>query len=367
MKVLLLAVGLDVGGTESHILDLASGMDRRFNVVVCSLKPLGRLGQELQARGVRVLSLEGKGKWDPRVLWRFWRVLRAERPDVVQAFLFWANIAARLIGRLLPQSRIISSYHDEIVSEGPLNRLVDRLTMMWTQYLVCCSQAVQRSVEQRIAGKRKPVVIIPFGVHVNRFGETKGGEGTNASRPGLPVLGTVCRLVEPKKGLTYLLQAVAELERQMGKPVCQVMIVGDGPAQCELRALSERLGIAHRVQFMGTRRDIPELLSRMDVFVLPSLYEGFGIAILEAMAAGKPVIATTVGGIPEFVEQGHSGVLVSPGDSRALAQAIKEVIAHPERATIMGRNAQAHVRKHYAIESVVRQHEDLYEMCLAKV
>jgi glycosyltransferase involved in cell wall biosynthesis len=79
------------------------------------------------------------------------------------------------------------------------------------------------------------------------------------------------------------------------------------------------------------------------------------------------VIATTVGGIPEFVEQGHSGVLVSPGDSRALAQAIKEVIAHPERATIMGRNAQAHVRKHYAIESVVRQHEDLYEMCLAKV
>ena len=76
MKVLLLAVGLDVGGTESHILDLASGMDRRFNVVVCSLKPLGRLGQELQARGVRVLSLDGKGKWDPRVLWRFWRVLR---------------------------------------------------------------------------------------------------------------------------------------------------------------------------------------------------------------------------------------------------------------------------------------------------
>ena len=366
MKVLLLAVGLDVGGTETHILELASGMDPRFNVVVCSLKPLGRLGRELQAHGVRVLSLDGKGKWDPRVLWRFWQVLRTERPDVVQAFLFWANIAARLIGRLLPQSRVISSYHDEIVSEGPLNRMIDRFTMKWTQYLVCCSQAVQRSLERRIAGTSKPVVVIPFGVEANRFGDSATGGRTNPSDPGLPVLGTVCRLVEPKKGLAYLLRAVAELEREQGKPVCRLMIVGEGPAEGELRVLSNQLNIADRVEFMGTRRDIPALLSQMDVFVLPSLYEGFGIAILEAMAAGKPVIATTVGGIPEFVEHGHSGLLVSPGDSKTLAEAIKEVIAHPEQAKIMGRNGQAHVRKHYAIESVVRRHEDLYELCMAK-
>jgi len=101
----------------------------------------------------------------------------------------------------------------------------------------------------------------------------------------------------------------------------------------------------------------------MDIFVLPSLYEGFGIAILEAMAAGKPVVATSVGGIPEFVVEGENGFLVPPGDSVVLAAAIRHLLAQPERAKAMGRNGQELVRKHYSIESVVRQHEQLYETC----
>jgi glycosyltransferase involved in cell wall biosynthesis len=366
MKVLLLAVGLDVGGTETHVLELASGVDRRFNVLVCSLKPLGVLGEELKARGVRVMSLGGRGKYDPRVLWRLWHVFREERPDVVQAFLFWANIAARLIGRLIPQSRIISSYHDEVVSEGWLNRAIDQTTMRWTKYMVCCSQAVRRTVEQRIGGDKEQFVVIPFGVDVNRFRDSeKTMAGSTPLKPGLPVIGTVCRLVEPKKGLKYLLEAVAQLEQEAGKPVCQVLLVGEGPAEQSLRALSERLGISARVGFAGVRRDIPEVLSLMSIFILPSLYEGFGIAILEAMAAGKPVVATMVGGIQEFVLSGQSGFLVPPGDAPALARAIKQLLDEPEKARAMGRQGQEHVKKHYSIESVVRQHEQLYELCLA--
>lgn len=367
-KVLLLVVGFDVGGTEAHVLELASRVDRRtIEVLVCSLKPLGCLGDELRARGVRVVSLDGLGKFDLRVLSRLWRVIKTEQPDVIQAFLFWANIAARLVGYLAKTIRVISSYHDEVVPESRLNRAVDRLTMNWTKYVVCCSEAVRRSVEQRIGGEKEQFVVIPFGVETSRFGDAgmMAGEVLGLQK-GLPVIGTVCRLVEPKKGLRFLLEAMAHLEREAAKPVCQLLIVGEGPAEEALRSLGEQLGIASRVVFSGMRRDIPRLLSLIDIFVLPSLYEGFGIAILEAMAAGKPVVATTVGGIPEFVVPGESGLLVQPGDSVALAAAIRQLLAQPERAKVMGRRGQEHVRKHYSIESVVRQHEQLYELCVAQ-
>jgi glycosyltransferase involved in cell wall biosynthesis len=357
-----------MGGTETHVLELASRINRaKFDLTVCSLKSGGCVENEFRARGIRVLSLEGRGKCDLRVLSRLWRIFKTERPDVVQAFLFWANIAARLIGWLVPSSRIISSYHDEVVPEGLLNRVIDRVTMKWTKYIVCCSEAVHRSVEQRIGGMKNQFVVIPFGVDTERFREPRGiSGGMIALQNGLPVIGTVCRLVEPKKGLKYLLEAVAQLEQEAGKPVCQVLLVGEGPAEQSLRTLSERLGISPRVAFVGVRRDIPEVLSLMNIFVLPSLYEGFGIAILEAMAAGKPVIATTVGGIPEFVVPGQSGLLVPPGDASALARAIKQLLDEPEKARAMGRQGQEHVKTHYSIESVVRQHEQLYEFCLTQ-
>src|SRR5690349_10828316 len=169
-KVMLLAVGLGVGGTETHILELASRMDRsRFEVTVCTLKPGGAVADELKARGVRVISLDGSGKWDLRVMVRLINLLRKERPDVVQAFLFWANMSARVCGRILRAFPVISSYHDEVVSEGRLVRLVDRLTLAWTQAVVCCSEAVRRSVESRIGETGNRCAIIPFGVDLARF------------------------------------------------------------------------------------------------------------------------------------------------------------------------------------------------------
>jgi glycosyltransferase involved in cell wall biosynthesis len=124
------------------------------------------------------------------------------------------------------------------------------------------------------------------------------------------------------------------------------------------------MGLAPWVVFAGMRRDIPSLLPLMDLFVLPSLYEGFGIAILEAMAAGRPVVATAVGGIPEVVVHGETGLLVPPGDPVALADALHELLAHPERARALGARGRERAREKFRIESIVRQHEALYEACL---
>jgi len=178
------------------------------------------------------------------------------------------------------------------------------------------------------------------------------------------VIGTVCRLVEPKKGLAVLLQAMAGLR---DRAVAQLLIVGEGPAFPALRALSVRLGLSDRVVFAGVRRDIAGLLPLMDVFVLPSLYEGFGIALVEAMAAGRPVVATAVGGIPEVVVQGETGLLVPPGDPGALGDAIAHLVNHPEQARLMGARGRERACDRFSIESAVTRHENLYAERMAKV
>ncbi|BFU94003.1 MAG: putative GDP-mannose-dependent alpha-(1-6)-phosphatidylinositol monomannoside mannosyltransferase [Nitrospira sp.] len=339
---------------------------RKFDVLVCSLKPLGRVGTELESRGVRVMSLEGRGKFDPRVIWRLWVTIKKEQPALVQSFLFWANMTARMMRRLSSRLLVISSYHDEVVQENWLYRLVDRMTMGWAKMIVCCSHAVQRSVAARIGGREEQFVVIPFGVDASRFSQVKTVSRAELGlEAGLPVIGTVSRLVEPKKGLKVLLEAVAYLERRSTARWCQVLLVGEGPAEEDLRAMSRKLAVASPIIFAGARRDIPQLLPLFDIFVLPSLYEGFGIALLEAMAAGRPVIATSVGGIPEFVTHGETGLLVEPGNVTALAEAIHAFLESPERARRIALRGQIHARERYGIQAIVRRHEQVYEACLA--
>lgn len=366
-KVMLLAVGLEVGGTETHILELASRIDRaKYDVMVCSLKSGGCMADELRGRGIRVVSLEGVGPYDVRVLFRLWRLLRVERPDVVQSFLFWANLSARLLGRLSHAVRVICSYHDEVVSEGWWIRAIDRLTFRWSHAVVCCSEAVRRSIAARIGGRLVRPTIIPFGVDVHGFVATDIATRQELGlRNSGPIIGTVCRLVEPKKGLSVLLKAVAELTKRHGDPGCQLLIVGDGPSRRLLEAMTEDMHLSPWVIFAGSRRDISRILPIVDAFVLPSLYEGFGIAILEAMAAGKPVVATAVGGIPEFVVAEETGILVEAGSVIALADAITRLLNDPDRARCMGVNGRARVHQAFQIAAVVRRHEQVYEACLA--
>ncbi len=368
IKLMLLAVGLRVGGTEGQLLEIASRLDRhRFDVTVCVLKGHDVITRELGERGVRVIALGGKGKWDVRVLSRLWRAIRQEQPEVIHAFLFFANLASRVLGRFLRVPVLISSYRGVDVETGWLYQLIDRWTARWARAMTCCSEAVRRSVIPRIGGDNGKYVTIHNGVDLERF--TGSAPLTRAElglREGIPVIGTVCRLDEPVKGLTVLLEATARLTRQAEGPGCQLLIVGEGPADHLLHERVGKLEMAERVVFAGMRRDIERLLPVLDVFVLPSLTEGFGIAIVEAMAAGRPVVATQVGGIPEVVVHLDTGLLVPPGDADALAAAIEAILRDPNRARALGARGQRRAREKFSIELTVKRHEELYETLVAK-
>jgi len=363
IKLIMLAVGLGVGGTEGQILEVASRLDReRFDVTVCALKGDDVIARELRARGVRVVTLNGSGKWDIRVLYRLFRFIHKERPDVIHSFIFFANLAARVVGKILRVPLLISSYRG-IDGEMKWPRLVaNRWTAAWANVTTCCSETVRRSALSRIGGDPARYITIQNGVDIGRF--SHGGQLKKQDlglRDGLPIIGTVCRLYEPTKGLRVLLQAAAAMIRRSPSPRCQLLIVGEGPSLKPLQDLSAGLGIAPWVVFAGMRRDVSEILPLYDLFVLPSLSEGFGIAIVEAMAAGRPVVATAVGGIPEVVIHGETGLLVPPGDPFALAAAIDHLLSFPEQTRALGVRGQERVRDLFSIESAVRRHEELYQ------
>jgi len=363
LKLLMVTVGLGVGGTEGQISEIAARLDpRRFTVCVCALKGEDILARELRERGIRVVTLGGQARFDVRVIWRLARLIREVRPDVIHAFLFWANVAGRVLGKMLGVPILISSYRDREIWHGPLHLMIDGVTARWSDAATCCSEAVREFVISQLGGEGKKFVTIPNGIDVDRFEVrtllTKSDLGLRAD---LPVIGTVCRLVEPKKGLSVLLHAVERLTQQSATARCQLLIVGDGPAFDQLRRLSEELGIAPWVVFAGMRRDIASLLPLMDVFVLPSAYEGFGISIIEAMAAGRPVVATAVGGIPDIVVHGETGLLVPPGDPAALAAAVDTLLTSPRKAAAFGARGRARASEQFSIEAVVRRHAELYE------
>ncbi len=368
LRLLLLTVGLGIGGTEEQIKELAVRLDRRrYDVTVCALKGDGTIAQELRALGLPVVLLEGKGKGDMSVLHRLYRLLRTLRPDLIHAFLGPANLGAALVGRLLPEPILVWSYRDLDVWRRGLHWMVDRWAVRRAAAVTCCSDSVRRFVMQHVSLPPERITTIHNGVDLARFGAPSKVEREQLGlRAQLPVVGTVCRLDEPKKGLAVLLQAMRLATDRGDAPAWQLLIVGEGPARGGLTQLSERLGLADRVIFAGSRRDVAAILPLLDLFVCPSLYEGFGIAIVEAMMAGRPVVASSVGGITEIVRPGDTGLLVPPGDPAALAGAIQDLLRQPELAARLGREGKRAATE-FSVDTMVERHQALYESLVGAV
>jgi len=360
IRLTWLITDLEVGGVPLHLHRLATRLaGGQFEVRVVSLADVGPVGRMLQRDGVPVDACRARGPWDVAALLRLGRHLRRHRPDILHALLFHANIAARLIGPSagVPIRRILCEIQT-VERERPWHLVLDNLTCRLCRLEIGNSPSVVRHLARNAHIPTARLRCEPGGIDVERFaGARPVSRESLGLPPGVPLLVWTGRL-DPVKGLNTLLEAMTlpPLPAET-----RLLLVGDGPDRPNVQRRIAELGLAGRVVMLGQRGDVPELLKTADAFVLPSRTEGYPNALLEAMAAGLPVVATAVAGCRDIVVHGRTGLLVAYGDARALAGALAEQISDLPRAGRMARSGQEWVRRHADIAAVAERWRRFYQ------
>ncbi|HEX3394628.1 MAG TPA: glycosyltransferase [Acidimicrobiales bacterium] len=370
MRVVLVSNGLTHAGAETQMMRLARTLRRRGDDVgLLSILPNEAFLDDLATLAI------------PAVECKLWprlravsamsdgiRVLRAWRPDAVVSFLFQADMLARVAGRLTGVPVIISSIRNERVpglGRERLIRLTDRLCTLTTTN----SELAAEGLVHRGVVPRERLVVVPNGVDPSAF--TPPSPARRAQiREALGVGGDqflwlAAGRLEAQKDYPTLLRALAAIAGAGGDPVLR--IAGQGPLRTEIEALAARLGVASRAQLLGLRTDVADLLAAADAVVLSSAFEGLPNIVLEAMAAGRPVVASRVGGVGELVVEGVTGTTVSPGQPEELGRAMSEMMALPEETRrSMGSTARSLVASRFSVDAVTAQWAALLDREVAR-
>ncbi|HEY0583876.1 MAG TPA: glycosyltransferase, partial [Chloroflexota bacterium] len=341
IRVLQLITSLDRGGAENHLLALLTHADRQaFEIETAVLAGEGELVPVFRQAGIPVHLLHAGSRLDPRALNRLVAILREGNFDIVHSHLFRADIYAGLAVARLRERRplLVSTRHnDDRFFLNPFVGIVHYVVSARQDLIIAISDHIARFTVAR--GVRHPARVrrVYHGIEppLERALEREGqrirrelGIDSDAF-----LVGNVGRLA-PQKGQRHLIAAMPLLLERV--PGAHAIIAGGGDLEDYFRDLARELGVADRVHVLGPRRDVPALMHAMDVFAMPSIWEGFGLVLLEAMAAGRPIVASRVATIPEVVLDGQTGLLVPAGDSLALAEALAQLADQPALAARMG-------------------------------
>jgi glycosyltransferase involved in cell wall biosynthesis len=357
-----------IGGTERQVVNIGKGLDRsRFDVRFATLNKVGELLAECEAQSwsvdeYNVRRLYGFATMKKQVA--FAKSLRRERIQILHTYGFYPNVFAIPPARLAGIPVIVGSIRDIGDIWTFWQHKVQKQCLRVADHIVVNAEAIKRDLLQR-GYDPKRLSVIPNGIDCERFRLPGNGQAVRREwniAPGAPVVGVLARLMRIK-GQEVFLRAAALIASK--DPHVRFVIVGgnkiDHAYEDELKRLAGRLGLGDRVLFTGFRTDVPDLLAAMSVVVSPSLgLEGLSNSLLESMAAGVPVVATRVGGSPEIVEDGVTGLLVSPGDSVALAAAMFRLLHDKTTATRLGQSARQRVFSRYSLEQAVTSTERLY-------
>ena len=370
VRVVFWAGSFERAGTQRFLLELLRRLDReRFEPIVFAIKPEGELLPAITSLGVPVHAF---GAWSgplaPATLRDVLRAvlfLRREKVQILSCMLGITTILGPFVGRLAGVPVVVNNQRNLTYwfsggvrewSYGFVNRrLVDAV-------LVNSGTARQELID-RFGVDSEAVVDIGVGIDATRFTDATPDAGLRAELEleGKRVVGIVAKL-SPVKNHSMFLEAAAAMTSQ--RDDVEFLIVGDGPLRSRLEKKASELGLGGRVHFLGAQEDVPSILKLMDVFVLTSRSEGAPNAIVEAMASGLPVVATRVGGVPEIVVDGTTGLMVGEGQAGDLASAVLGLLADPERAKLMGDAAAERALKRYDVSVVVRGLEDVFDALL---
>jgi glycosyltransferase involved in cell wall biosynthesis len=364
-KILHLFVSLPVGGAENLLLSILKNLDpQRFQSLVCCIGERGALGERVIDMGTDLVELHRlrQGGWDGAIVRELAALITKEKVALVHSHLYHANLYGRLAAAKAGVPAIVS-VHNTYTKPKWHRRAINWYLSRHTSAIIAGSAEIKRDVVRFDHVQGDLVEVIPNSVDLSRSLSRLTAQQAR-DRLGLPpgcvVLGTVGRL-EEQKGHRYLLQALALLHGGMD---VRLLLIGEGRERMALESLVRQLHLDEQVIFLGTRSDLGDLFRAMDLFVMPSLWEGLSLAMLSAMAAEVPVLATSVGGVTEVLGDDQYGRTVLPGDARALAEGIMDCLQQKEASRQRAILARKRVEDHYSDRSMVARLEAVYQRIL---
>jgi glycosyltransferase involved in cell wall biosynthesis len=366
VRVLYLAHTFGVGGAEEMVLNLMRHLPARFSPAACAIGEAGVLGHEMRQTGAPFAALGlAPGLRRPADVLRLRDFVVASDPTIVHTFLLTASLYGRFAALLAGVPIVIGTEVNVYARKHPLHRRAERWLMRRTDAVVASAASVREFYVRQIEADPSKVEVVYNAVDWSQLETTRPRGDVRASigvPDGAPAVGIIARLTA-QKGHRVLLDAVAGRAELSN---AHLVVVGDGELASDLGRRATSLGLDGRVHFLGTRRDLGNLLAAFDVFVLPSLWEGLPLSLVLAMGAGLPVVATRVAGIPEVVQHGSTGLLVEPGDAAALGAAIARVAGDRALAARLGGAAREFVRPRFGVDGYVASIAGLYDRLLAQ-
>lgn len=357
VTVLHIIGGGEFGGAEKHILNLAVGLDpSEINLKLCCLhrEPFYQIARQA---GVQAWALPMQGKFDVGIIKRLTKLIVEQQVDIVHTHGVRANLMGRLAARMVHRP-VMTTVHSLLSMDypQPLTRfiytLIERSTAPLTQRFITVSESLKTALaEQGVAPEK--ISVVYNGIDFTRYDMLKGVRDEAA----VPTVGVIGRL-HPVKGQQYFLEAAAKVLAD--RPDATFVLAGAGADRERLENLAAKLGITDQVQFLGFVEDVPTLLTKLDLVVIPSLAEGFGLIAAEALAMEVPVVATQVGGLPEVVLDHVTGLLVNPADSAALAKGILWMLNHPHEAKDMAQKGREFVQQNFSALAMAERTKRLY-------
>ena len=354
--VIHLIPSLEVGGMERLVSDLAMGRTAGKTSIVC-LNKLGALGEQIEKNvTIKVLNIP-KNLILATIM--VFKTLKNLKPDIIHCHNLQAHFFGGLCAILLPKTQVVLTKHGQHIPTSSITAVINKFTLKRSK-IIGVSADITQLMKEWITKNTQPIEYIANGISLSPYEAFTSKEAAKKAlgiKPNTFCIGIVARLSKPKDHL-LLIDAVAFIAKN--HPEIQLIIVGNGPLKNKIEKYIRAHHYEHIITMLGERNDIANILNALDVFALTSSSEGIPMTILEAMAAGLPVIATNVGGIPQVVVNGKTGLLVEDKDKQGLIEAIKFLIENPELQKKLGKEGHLLLINNYSVSQVIAKYEQVY-------
>lgn len=363
IKLLYLISRLDIGGMERQLLTLVSNLDReKFDIDIVYFQGDGHLKSEFESLGCRVKKFNVTGPWDISIYPKLYSHIKRKEYDIIHTHSLKADLWGAIVGSLTRTPLIISTVHnnEERLLGNPFVRFLEkRVIGRVDNTIVIVSDGVGRFLMEKAGISKDKMKRVYYGmdasdVEIDKDKDIRQEFGIDGDAP---LVGCIGRLTE-QKGHIYLIQAAKNIVENFSE--VKFLIVGKGELERSLKKLVRDSGLDSNFIFTGFREDVYSIIDKLDLVALPSLWEGFGLVLLEAMAMGKPVVATNVGGIPEIIQDGETGILIPPRNPDALADAIIKLLKDKGLTQRMGEAGRRRVKENFQAARMTKEIEHIY-------